>query len=188
MPFSCTGYAHFEEMYRAEHPCVLKNIWRRVGNQAVADDLTQDTFIRVLRNVDRYTPQENKPLRDSFKNWIGKIARNVVIDYCKRKNLEQTYSSHVAKSTNEEYSESTLGEYNISNAEDLLQRKEGLEETMRAIGSIADPGKRETARLWFIEDKKYKEISAELAIPRGTVMSRLSRAKDEMRVLFYQHE
>lgn len=157
----------------------MKKIWRRVGNRAVAEDLTQDTFMRVLRNIDKYVPQENKPLKDSFNNWIGTIAKNVMLSYFERKTLEQTHSDK---------GEAISGEYNLSNAEELLQSKEGLEETMRAIGSIADPRRREAARLWFIEDKRYKEISAELAVPLGTVMSRLSRAKEEMRVSLYEHE
>ena len=179
MPFSCTGYASFEEMYRVERSFVFDVVKRRVRSQTIADDLTQDTFMRVLRNIDRYTPQENKLLRDSLRNWIGTIARNVVNTYFERKKLEQTHSS---------IGESISGEYNLSNAEDLLQRKEGLEETIRAISSIADSRRRETARLWFIEDKRYREISAELAVPLGTVMSRLSRAKEEMRVSIYEHE
>jgi|SRR3989344_2023160 len=165
--YSKTGYTSFEEMYKAECPFILGIVLRRVGNKTVAEDLAQDTFIKILRNIDIYQPQEKKEPKDSFRNWISRIAINNTINYFNRNKLGQAYSNNQIK-------------YNLPTPEKLTIEKEGLETVIESINIISDQKKREIAWLWFIEDKSYQEISDELGIPKGTVMSRLHRAKKTM--------
>lgn len=169
--FSCTGYASLEDMYRSEYIFVFDIVMRRVGNKAFADDLTQDTFMKVLRSISTYIPQENKTLKDSFKSWISVIARNTAFNYLHRKNIEQTKQNY-----------NTLNRgYNFSNPEEIAQTKEELEGIIQSINGLLNHGVRETSRLWFLEDQSYQEISDQLGIPIGTVMSRLHRGKKQLK-------
>lgn len=57
---------------------MYRYIYRRVGNRATAEDLTSETFLRVLGRIELFTWQGRK-----FDAWLATIARNLVIDHFK---------------------------------------------------------------------------------------------------------
>ena len=172
LPFSCTGYSNFEELYRQEYPSFFRLIFSKVKDRELAEDLTQVTFIKVSQHMNTYLPREGKDLKENFKSWITTIAMNNISNHFRRSKIEERYQFH---------DENNGGEYNFSDPAELVQDKQGLDRTIAAIKSIRNPGIREAARLWYVENKTYAEISAELGTPVGTVMSRLHRSKRELR-------
>jgi RNA polymerase sigma factor (sigma-70 family) len=77
------GEADFEALYRAELPRVYNFFRYRVGDEALAEDLTSETFERAWRHRARYR-------RDlaAFSTWLFSIARNVAIDYYHKRRAE----------------------------------------------------------------------------------------------------
>src|SRR6195952_954139 len=71
----------FRELVRRYERPVFSLIFRMVRDRETAEDLAQDTFIKVLNNIDRY--------RSEFKlsSWLFKIANNVTIDHLRRRQL-----------------------------------------------------------------------------------------------------
>jgi RNA polymerase sigma-70 factor, ECF subfamily len=65
-------------IYGQYRPLVFRFIWRKVHNKELAEDLTQDTFVRAMRSIDRFTWQG----RD-LGAWLYTIARNLIADYFK---------------------------------------------------------------------------------------------------------
>ncbi|MDP3698009.1 MAG: sigma-70 family RNA polymerase sigma factor [Nanoarchaeota archaeon] len=169
-PYLLTGFTNLKEMYLSSWSFVFRVIFNRVKDRAVAEDLTQHSFVKVLGALNRnmYAPQERKSPEESFRSWLSIIAQNTTFNYLKKRRFEEA-----------DYEK--MRDYNRSDPEELTIEKEGLEAAIESINSISHTKKRETARLWFIEDKSYQEIKNQLGIPLGSVMSRLNRAKKEMR-------
>ena len=77
---AATGDADFEALYRAELPRVYNFFRYRVGDEALAEDLTSETFEKAWRNRQRYR-------RDlaAFSTWLFTIARRVAVDHYRRR-------------------------------------------------------------------------------------------------------
>src|SRR3989344_9477012 len=90
-----TGYNSFEEMYNAERPLIVGIVLGRVRNRTVAEDLTQNTFIKILQGVDNYQPQETKDPKISFISWISRIAINHTINYFNRNKFRPVYEDNL---------------------------------------------------------------------------------------------
>ena len=73
--------AYRELIARYERP-VFSLIFRMVRDRETAEDLAQETFIKVLNNIDRYLPEFK------FSSWLFKIANNITIDYLRRRQLD----------------------------------------------------------------------------------------------------
>ena len=73
--------AHRELIRRYERP-VFSLVFRMVRDRELAEDLTQDTFIKVLSHLDRYRSEFK------FSSWLFKIANNVAIDHLRRRQLD----------------------------------------------------------------------------------------------------
>ena len=73
--------AHRELIRRYERP-VFSLVFRMVRDRELAEDLTQDTFIKVLSHLDRYRAEFK------FSSWLFKIANNVAIDHLRRRQLD----------------------------------------------------------------------------------------------------
>src|SRR5258705_7784131 len=72
--------AYRELLRRYERP-VFSLIYRMVRDRALAEDLSQDTFVKVLNALDSYRPEYK------FSSWVFKIANNVAIDQLRRREL-----------------------------------------------------------------------------------------------------
>src|SRR5438094_8261177 len=73
--------AYRELIRRYERP-VFSLIYRMVRDRELAEDLAQDTFIKVLNHIDRYRPEFK------LSSWLFKIANNVAIDHLRRRQLD----------------------------------------------------------------------------------------------------
>src|SRR2546423_6367706 len=73
--------AYRELIKRYERP-VFSLIYRMVRDKETAEDLSQETFIKVLNNIDRYRPEFK------FSSWLFKIANNITIDFLRRRHID----------------------------------------------------------------------------------------------------
>src|SRR5574342_1072438 len=73
--------AYRELIRRYERP-VFSLVYRMVRDRELAEDLAQETFIKVLNAIDSYRPEHK------FSSWIFKIANNAAIDHLRRRELE----------------------------------------------------------------------------------------------------
>src|SRR3954464_186550 len=71
----------FRELIRRYERPVFSLVFRMVRDRELAEDLAQDTFIKVLNHIDRYRPEFK------LSSWLFKIANNVAIDHLRRRQL-----------------------------------------------------------------------------------------------------
>src|SRR5215216_7432328 len=74
--------AAFRELVRRYERPVFSLIFRMVRDRETAEDLAQDTFIKVLNHIDKYSPEFK------LSSWLFKIANNVAIDHLRRRQLD----------------------------------------------------------------------------------------------------
>jgi RNA polymerase sigma-70 factor (ECF subfamily) len=167
--------AYRELVRRYERP-VFSLVYRMVRDRELAEDLAQDTFVKVLNHIDRYSPEFK------FSSWIFKIANNVAIDHLRRRRLDTISmdgSPHAATAADVEASAFDL-EADQENALDELEARELGSAIEQAIARLR-PEYRSCIMLRHVEGRSYEEIAATLDLPLGTVKTYIHRARHELR-------
>ncbi len=139
-------------------------------NREEAEDLVQETYAKALKGFASFAPGTN------FRAWIYRILRNTFLT--SRTGMKATATMLPLE---EENNESTLPPVGDDPESLLLARVD--QEMIRAALEQLPARFREVILLCDMEDMSYQEIAGALGIPLGTVMSRLSRARNAMREL-----
>jgi RNA polymerase sigma-70 factor (ECF subfamily) len=161
----------FEELVIAYQDKVF-NICRYMLGPDDAEDAAQDSFVKAYKNLDRFTPSPG------FSAWITRIAINTCLDY-KRKPSHLPLAGKSPDGDEYEHEHASPG----PGPEAMLSSKQSAEAVASAVGRLSDK-LRAVLVLCDIEGLSYTEASDALGISMGTVKSRLSRAREELRRLF----
>jgi len=156
-----TGSQWFSEALVAYLPTLRRYAVSLIGDPALADDLVQDCIERALR--------QSSQLRElpHIRGWLRRILYNLYIDEVRRsratgkvENVE-AYSNHMELSV-------------------PASDRDSMRDLSRAMNQLSIEH-REILLLVSVEELNYREISEELGIPQGTVMSRVARARERLR-------
>lgn len=154
-------FGAFSKLVERYQRKVYTVIYRFVRNHHEADDLAQETFIRAFKAIERF--DVNYP----FSPWIYRIAINLTLNHLKKKKLKMADVDLEFQSSGE-------------TPETTALKDETRKKVHKAIASL--PLKlRQVLVLRVYEDWSYTRISEVLEIPVGTVMSRLSRAREMLK-------
>ena len=167
--------AYRELLARYERP-VFSLIFRMVRDREMAEDLAQETFIKVLNNLDRYSPEFK------FSSWLFKIANNLTIDHLRRRRVDTISIEGAPDAVTAESARATSIAV-VSVGESPLEELESKElgtAIERAIGKLR-PEYRACIMLRHVEDKSYEEIAEIVKLPLGTVKTYIHRARHELR-------
>jgi len=137
------------------------------GNSTEAEDLVQETYLKGLKGFGSFTPGTN------FRAWMYRILRNTFLTSRTGLRAVPPISIDEEPEVLEHLTDEETPEWH------LLQRSSG-EALRRAIEGLSLPF-REVLLLCDVEEMSYKEIAETLAIPVGTVTSRLMRARQKVR-------
>ena len=153
--FEMEAMAHLNDLYRTA--------MRLVMNQSDAEDLVQETFMQAWKSFDRYEVGTN------CRAWLYKILFNKVDHYRRKKYTQAKYLQEVDEEI-------------FANVSSTPPVSEHLtdESIIKALDKL--PGHyREVVLLTDVHEFSYKEVADILQIPIGTVMSRLNRARTQLR-------
>lgn len=168
--------AAFRELVRRYERPVFSLVFRMVRDSATAEDLAQDTFIKVLNHIDKYRSEFK------FSSWLFKIANNVAIDHLRRRQLDTISmdgSPNAATAADVEATSFDIADKSES-ALDIMEAKELGSAIERAIGALR-PEYRSCIMLRHVEGRSYEEIAATLDLPLGTVKTYIHRARHQLR-------
>jgi RNA polymerase sigma-70 factor (ECF subfamily) len=160
---------------RYERP-VFSLIYRIVRDRALAEDLAQETFIKVLNGIASYRPEFK------FSSWIFKIANNVAIDQLRRRSLDTlSLDGSPMAETPDRIGATALqvGATGESPLDEVAARELG-KAIERAIARLR-PEYRSCIMLRHVEGFSYEEIAETLDLPLGTVKTYIHRARNELR-------
>ncbi len=168
--------AAYRELVRRYQRPVFSLIYRMVRDRELAEDLTQETFVKVLNAIDRYRPEYK------FSSWIFKIANNAAIDHLRRRELDTLSLDGGPDAMTPDRVQATslqLGDGAESQLEELEARELGTQ-IERAIGALR-PEYRACIIMRHVEGRAYDEIADVLDLPLGTVKTYIHRARAELR-------
>jgi len=145
---------------------------RLTGNQAEAEDLVQETYLRAYRFFDTFTPGTQ------IKAWLFRILRNTFINRYRAKKVrpEEVELTRLEGGYETAVDQSFLREHQPRSPEEILFHGVLDEEVVKALDALPEEY-RTVVHLALVEELSYKEIAAVLSIPIGTVMSRLHRGR-----------
>ena len=144
---------------------------RYIGNTKEAEDLTQEIFLKVWKSLKKFNSQK------SFKTWLFSIARNVCIDYLRRKKIV-TFSDLENDNDDESFSDKIADE-SISVIEKITRQE--LEREMGKYLLRLSEANRSVLILHYSQQMAFREISEMLGESLDTVKSRHRRALNYLR-------
>lgn len=140
------------------HASLLGYLYRMTGgDRPLAEDLVQETFLRVLRSIRQYHSAQR------FKPWLYTIATNLARDHFKRADTRRTDPIQTG----------TLSLPDPNQPEPTFLAHDDARQVIAALAQLPDL-QRETVILRYYQDLSLAEIAETLNIPVGTVKSRLS--------------
>lgn len=166
----------WELLVRSQQRRVYGLCFRFTGSASDAEDLTQEVFLKVYRNLRNFDAS-----KASFGVWLTALTRNLLVDHYRRSRLERA-----SESLDEPFAGEEDGP---TRAERLLDKGIGQEKHVAGVELRArvqtalarvSPELREAVILRDLEDLDYREIAGVLGIPQGTVKSRISRGRAEL--------
>jgi RNA polymerase sigma-70 factor, ECF subfamily len=131
------------------------------GDRALADDLVQDCIERALRRLDTLADEQR------LGAWLRTILFNVFID-----------GRRTSRSRGEVVEDGMLAD--LADPATPADVRQEADEVLRATSALA-PQQRQVLLLIAAEGLTYREAAEELGVPVGTVMSRLARAREQLR-------
>ncbi|MFH1682062.1 MAG: RNA polymerase sigma factor [Candidatus Eisenbacteria bacterium] len=143
-----------------------------VGERATAEDLLQETMIRVYRNIGRYRE------RGAFRAWIYQIATNLALTELRRARFRGDLCGEFV---------SRVPDPREPSAHENLERRETLAAVRAGIASLPDE-QRTVVLLRVRREMGIREIARVLRIPEGTVKSRLHYAVRSLRDTILEKE
>jgi len=149
-------------------------IYRMVRNHQITDDMLQETFLKMFKNIDKY--DDKYP----FYPWLYRIAVNNTLNYIK-KNKKRKKDRSLEEEVEERHRQFD-SHHDCFDPEITASRTERDKRILQALEEVS-PVYRTTLILRVFEGLSYKEIAEILSCSIGTVMSRLNRARKQMREL-----
>lgn len=163
------AFAELVELYQDK---LFHMAYRMLNNRQEAEDIVQDTFLRVYKNLDKY--DENL----KFSTWIYRIATNLCIDRLRKR--KPSYSLDAESSEHE-----GLDGYSMIPSDNRTPESEVLlTETQRIVHQAIEtlPPKYKTIMmLRYIQDMSLQEIGDVLDMPVTTIKTRVHRGRDFLR-------
>ncbi|WP_178987906.1 RNA polymerase sigma factor [Winogradskyella schleiferi] len=145
----------FEKLYEMYSESIHGVIFNIVNDRAIADELTQDTFIKAWNNAASYSTEKGR-----FFTWILNIARNTAIDTLGTKSLQQSETHLNSDSLKNDFSSPD----NLDQSTDAIGIKKFLPKLSSKRCKLIE--------LLFIKGFTQKEVSEHLDMPIGTVKTR----------------
>ncbi len=166
----------WQQLVTSQHRRIYAICYRFTGSATDAEDLTQDVFVKLYRNLASFDVQKG-----SFQTWITTLARNLLVDHFRRTRLDRATDSLDASLSRDDDGP-TMADRLADTARGQEQHVAGLELKARIQQALKElsPELREAVILRDLEDMDYKEIAQVLRVPEGTVKSRISRGRGEL--------
>lgn len=162
----------FEELVDLYKDKIYQLGYRMLGQRNEAEDIVQETFLRVYTNLDRYDETQK------FSTWIYRIATNLCIDKLRKRKPNYSLDAEIPDGDGADWY-SMLPSSQETPEEDVVL-SETQEHIRKAIGML--PAKyKSVVVLRYLHDMSLQEISEVLKLPVTTVKTRVHRGREFLR-------
>jgi len=166
----------FEEIFELHYKRVYRLIYRMVRHEGDAADLTQETFVRIHRALPKLREE------GASSAWVSRIATNVCVDFVRRRRRTAgAYSLDARPGEVGSLPESRLPHDCTVDPANVLDDHERVRAVRSAIDQLPT-SYRTVILLHHIAGMRVDDVAETLGVPAGTVKSRLSRAREALRL------
>ena len=164
----------FEHLYTRYHEAIMRLFEVRLaGDKEAAEDLVQETFIKVYLHLDAYAEEY------TFGQWVYTIARNTMVDYLRRRTDDVSIDS-AARAPIAPIATTPTPEESVIQS----QRRTHVEDS---LAELSDDYRR-IIELRFIDEYSYEEIADKLGRPINTIKTQIRRAKAAVSKMILEKE
>jgi RNA polymerase sigma-70 factor (ECF subfamily) len=156
-----------EMLIRAHQAALYAFMLRMTGRPETAEDIVQEAFVRVLKNLDRFDP------RFRFSTWLFTIAKRLYMNQVQKH--APAFESEIVEASQ---GRANLPETPLVDAEILANARGAIDEALDAL----NPQQREIVLLFHQQNWPISDIALHLSMPEGTIKSHLHRARKRMRL------
>ena len=156
---------------------IFNFIYSKVFDRDIAEDIFQDTFIKVIRTLKRGVYQEE----GKFLPWVMRISQNLVIDHFRKSNRIPIFES---KDNFDIFQ--IIGD-DIPNVESSMINKQVVEDLQKLITELPDD-QREVLIMRLYKDMSFKEIAESTGVSINTALGRMRYAVINIRKLIAEHQ
>jgi RNA polymerase sigma-70 factor (ECF subfamily) len=158
-----------ESLVRRYHQPLLRYLQRLAGNDQVAEELHQATWLSVLEHLERFDPSSTT---GGFKAWLYRIATNKAHDTWRSRGREKNARDGLKLVVEEE-------------SPDASQRIQGSEQEQKLIRAIAQlpENQRQVLLLRYYSQMKFVDIAQTLGCPLNTALGRMHKAMLKLKEL-----
>jgi len=167
--FKAGDISAFEEILRKHQEKIYNLCHRMLGNAHDAEDAAQDVFVKAYQNLNRFKPEA------SLLTWLYRIAINTCIDYRRKPFFESLFK------TSKEGDVFAVDQLSDSPSPDRLYESKQINDAIQLALSRLSAKLRVAIVLKEIEGLSYEEIAEVLDVSIGTVKSRISRAREDLK-------
>ncbi|MEZ6017465.1 MAG: sigma-70 family RNA polymerase sigma factor [Planctomycetota bacterium] len=169
--------APFEAFVTTETPHLLAFFHHLGARRMEAEDLVQDTFLKLFQSSDHYRPDGR------FRGYAYRIARNAWIDRARRQAHSPLREERESNGGPRQPSalEATI-DRSVPDPPTALERREGRSQLMAALAALPE-AQRLAFELGVVRELPYVEVATALEVPVGTVKSRVFHAVRRLREL-----
>jgi RNA polymerase sigma-70 factor (ECF subfamily) len=157
------------ELYDRYETKIYGYIYRRTGDQALAEDLTAQVFLKMLESI-----RDQKAWHSSFSGWLYRIAHNLVVDMYRRKGRHGAVDLEEAPQTAAD----------SQNPEETVERTLDAERLRSAIRRLTEE-QAEVVSLRFLEGYSIAEVADMMNRTEGAIKALQYRAVATLRTLLY---
>jgi len=157
----------WEEIVRLHRRKVFNIAYKFVGKHDLAEDLTQDIFLKLYRSLDTFDRRAN------FQTRLISVSRNLCIDHYRSVRKER-------ETINRDVDASTLTPVSRDRSAYAQLELRDRVQLLRAALDMLPPTLRTAVLMRDIQELTYQEIADRLNVPEGTVKSRINRGRTEL--------
>ncbi len=170
--FSKGDKSAFEHLMKKYFSRVMNFIYRFTNNRDIAEELTQEVFIKVYNSGKNYVPKAK------FRTWLYTIARNISLNEIRRNNNSSlSLDTSIYKDFN---GYTYITNDNAEPADHNLSREE-ISDVIRTAISLLPKNQRIAVILRRYDNFSYEEIASTMGMSVSAVKSLLSRAREKLR-------
>ena len=166
----------FEVLLNRHRKPVFNFILRFVQSRELAEDLLQESFLRVIKSAGNYQRQAK------FTTWLYTIARNLCVDQSRRAKHRKAQSLDAPMSTSEGSGSLLDVVANSDLPSDRIAVSKEINEKLQAALATLSEEQREVFLMREFLDMPFKEISEVVNVPENTVKSRMRYALQKLRM------
>ena len=159
---AATGRIEFEEAFSLHHRTVFRAARSVVQDPALAEDVTQETFLRLYHNIDTITDQE------MLRPWLIRVAINVA---------RNTVRGNIRANTRDENYVKETGTFEAASVETDYEETAGVNDIYRALNKIKEPLR--SCLILKQQGLSYKEIARSLELNESSIGTFIARARQE---------